>query len=192
MAVLFVHASIPCDHFFSECRLFQQISTSWVMLLLSGFRNMPFNYISAVDACLWSIMPSYVALVFYSSNWINYVCPKSLYGWTMWCELNIDIYGYTCDEMVWFFFVAERRIRAPAAKAGAGAPSRPCEQPPPAEIATGQPHFEPAWVAGVLGSLKRSDRIHLFTIWSNLFSAEGVLNVCSISRVNSSAWHVFS
>jgi hypothetical protein len=43
-----------------------------------------------------------------------------------------------------FFFVAERRIRAPAAKAGAGAPSRPCEQPPPAEIATGQPHFEPA------------------------------------------------
>jgi hypothetical protein len=90
--------------FFSECRLFQQISTSWVMLLLSGFRNMPFNYISAVDACLWSIMPSYVALVFYSSNWINYVCPKSLYGWTMWCELNIDIYGYTCDEMVWFFF----------------------------------------------------------------------------------------
>jgi hypothetical protein len=83
--------------FFSECRLFQQISTSWVMLLLSGFRNMPFNYISAVDACLWSIMPSYVALVFYSSNWINYVCPKSLYGWTMWCELNIDVYGYTCD-----------------------------------------------------------------------------------------------
>jgi hypothetical protein len=43
-----------------------------------------------------------------------------------------------------FIILRRQPADVTAAKAGAGAPSRPGEQPPPAEIATGQPHFEPA------------------------------------------------